>query len=202
MAICMWWSASTSWHYFAVTLDIFHFFPLNSFIYLGVIEILLEVSLFFLFTLVFILFLPLFSQGADVTDPGTETEESLGASDSTQRPADSQTPSRKIRETLSNAHMQIHLRVSTCAHELSRFPLTYLTVTEKDVICCCLFEGKGGSQNKVMSATRASCFTLTIKQITHVLFKSQIENIQTLGLVLLADVFFLHKQLQMENNGN
>uniref|UniRef100_A0A7N6F6B8 Nucleoprotein TPR n=1 Tax=Anabas testudineus TaxID=64144 RepID=A0A7N6F6B8_ANATE len=33
------------------------------------------------------------SQGADVTDPGTETEESLGASDSTQRPADSQTPS-------------------------------------------------------------------------------------------------------------
>lgn len=53
-----------------------------------------------------------------------------------------------------------------------------------------------------MSATRASCFTLTIKQITHVLFKSQIENIHTLGLVLLADVFFLHKQLQMENNGN
>uniref|UniRef100_A0A3Q3GMK6 Nucleoprotein TPR n=1 Tax=Labrus bergylta TaxID=56723 RepID=A0A3Q3GMK6_9LABR len=35
----------------------------------------------------------LLSQGADVTDPGTETEESLGASDSTQRPADSQTPS-------------------------------------------------------------------------------------------------------------
>ncbi|KAK2835272.1 hypothetical protein Q5P01_015756 [Channa striata] len=32
-------------------------------------------------------------EGADVTDPGTETEESLGASDSTQRPADSQTPS-------------------------------------------------------------------------------------------------------------
>uniref|UniRef100_A0A8D3BGW3 Nucleoprotein TPR n=1 Tax=Scophthalmus maximus TaxID=52904 RepID=A0A8D3BGW3_SCOMX len=30
---------------------------------------------------------------ADATDPGTETEESLGASDSTQRPADSQTPS-------------------------------------------------------------------------------------------------------------
>ncbi|XP_034736261.1 translocated promoter region b, nuclear basket protein isoform X1 [Etheostoma cragini] len=32
-------------------------------------------------------------EGADVTDPGTETEESLGASDSTQRPADSQTHS-------------------------------------------------------------------------------------------------------------
>ncbi|XP_029285243.1 translocated promoter region b, nuclear basket protein [Cottoperca gobio] len=32
------------------------------------------------------------TEGADVTDPGTETEESLGASDSTQRPADSQTP--------------------------------------------------------------------------------------------------------------
>lgn len=32
-------------------------------------------------------------EGADVTDAGTETEESLGASDSTQRPADSQTPS-------------------------------------------------------------------------------------------------------------
>uniref|UniRef100_A0A8C3AJ24 Nucleoprotein TPR n=1 Tax=Cyclopterus lumpus TaxID=8103 RepID=A0A8C3AJ24_CYCLU len=41
---------------------------------------------------------------ADVTDPGTETEESLGASDSTQRPADSQTPSCKIQETLSNSH--------------------------------------------------------------------------------------------------
>lgn len=37
--------------------------------------------------------LALVFQGADVTDPGTETEESLGASDSTQRPADSQTPS-------------------------------------------------------------------------------------------------------------
>ncbi|XP_056234466.1 translocated promoter region b, nuclear basket protein [Seriola aureovittata] len=33
------------------------------------------------------------TEGADATDPGTETEESLGASDSTQRPADSQTPS-------------------------------------------------------------------------------------------------------------
>ncbi|XP_015241685.1 PREDICTED: nucleoprotein TPR-like isoform X4 [Cyprinodon variegatus] len=33
------------------------------------------------------------TEGADVTDPGTETEESLGGSDSTQRPADSQTPS-------------------------------------------------------------------------------------------------------------
>ncbi|XP_029988135.1 translocated promoter region b, nuclear basket protein isoform X2 [Sphaeramia orbicularis] len=33
------------------------------------------------------------TEGADVTDPGTETEESLGATDSTQRPADSQTPS-------------------------------------------------------------------------------------------------------------
>uniref|UniRef100_A0A3P8SK27 Nucleoprotein TPR n=1 Tax=Amphiprion percula TaxID=161767 RepID=A0A3P8SK27_AMPPE len=33
------------------------------------------------------------TEGADVTDPGTETEESLGASDSTQRPADSQTSS-------------------------------------------------------------------------------------------------------------
>ncbi|XP_077439569.1 translocated promoter region b, nuclear basket protein isoform X2 [Vanacampus margaritifer] len=33
------------------------------------------------------------TEGADVTDPGTETEESLGASDSTQRPADSQTAS-------------------------------------------------------------------------------------------------------------
>ncbi|KAM4548847.1 translocated promoter region b, nuclear basket protein isoform 3-T3 [Odontesthes bonariensis] len=33
------------------------------------------------------------TEGADVTDPGTETEESLGASDTTQRPADSQTPS-------------------------------------------------------------------------------------------------------------
>uniref|UniRef100_A0A3B5B4R2 Nucleoprotein TPR n=1 Tax=Stegastes partitus TaxID=144197 RepID=A0A3B5B4R2_9TELE len=39
------------------------------------------------------------TEGADVTDPGTETEESLGASDSTQRPADSQTPSCKIQET-------------------------------------------------------------------------------------------------------
>ncbi|XP_045063646.1 nucleoprotein TPR-like isoform X2 [Coregonus clupeaformis] len=34
-----------------------------------------------------------YREGADVTDPGTETEESLGASDSTQRPADSQTHS-------------------------------------------------------------------------------------------------------------
>ncbi|CAB1324105.1 unnamed protein product [Coregonus sp. 'balchen'] len=33
------------------------------------------------------------TEGADGTDPGTETEESLGASDSTQRPADSQTHS-------------------------------------------------------------------------------------------------------------
>ncbi|KAJ3600175.1 hypothetical protein NHX12_034125 [Muraenolepis orangiensis] len=33
------------------------------------------------------------AEGADVTDPGTETEESLGASESTQRPADSQTHS-------------------------------------------------------------------------------------------------------------
>ncbi|KAL6108232.1 tpr [Pungitius sinensis] len=33
------------------------------------------------------------AKGADVTEPTTETEESLGASDSTQRPADSQTPS-------------------------------------------------------------------------------------------------------------
>uniref|UniRef100_A0A4W5PAD2 Uncharacterized protein n=1 Tax=Hucho hucho TaxID=62062 RepID=A0A4W5PAD2_9TELE len=33
------------------------------------------------------------SQGPDGTDPATETEESLGASDSTQRPADSQTHS-------------------------------------------------------------------------------------------------------------
>ncbi|XP_072245246.1 translocated promoter region b, nuclear basket protein isoform X3 [Leuresthes tenuis] len=33
------------------------------------------------------------TEGADVTDPGTETEESLGASDTAQRPADSQTPS-------------------------------------------------------------------------------------------------------------
>uniref|UniRef100_A0A8C5I125 Nucleoprotein TPR n=1 Tax=Gouania willdenowi TaxID=441366 RepID=A0A8C5I125_GOUWI len=33
------------------------------------------------------------TEGADVTDVGTETEESLGATDSTQRPADSQTPS-------------------------------------------------------------------------------------------------------------
>ncbi|XP_023149698.2 translocated promoter region b, nuclear basket protein isoform X2 [Amphiprion ocellaris] len=41
------------------------------------------------------------TEGADVTDPGTETEESLGASDSTQRPADSQTSSCKIQETLS-----------------------------------------------------------------------------------------------------
>uniref|UniRef100_A0A667W9N7 Nucleoprotein TPR n=1 Tax=Myripristis murdjan TaxID=586833 RepID=A0A667W9N7_9TELE len=43
------------------------------------------------------------TEGADVTDPGTETEESLGASDSTQRLADSQTPSCKIQETPSNA---------------------------------------------------------------------------------------------------
>ncbi|KAK0150428.1 Nucleoprotein TPR [Merluccius polli] len=41
------------------------------------------------------------TEGADVTDPGTETEESMGASDSTQRPADSQTPSCKSQETLS-----------------------------------------------------------------------------------------------------
>ncbi|KAK6308858.1 hypothetical protein J4Q44_G00203210 [Coregonus suidteri] len=34
-----------------------------------------------------------YREGADVTDPGTETEEGLGASDSTQRPADSQTHS-------------------------------------------------------------------------------------------------------------
>uniref|UniRef100_A0A8C4IU94 Nucleoprotein TPR n=1 Tax=Dicentrarchus labrax TaxID=13489 RepID=A0A8C4IU94_DICLA len=48
----------------------------------------------FLFFFIFINSLcSLYSQGADVTDPGTETEESLGASDSTQRPADSQTPS-------------------------------------------------------------------------------------------------------------
>ncbi|KAJ4943788.1 hypothetical protein JOQ06_006283 [Pogonophryne albipinna] len=33
------------------------------------------------------------TEGADVTDPGTETEECLGVSDSTQRPADSQTAS-------------------------------------------------------------------------------------------------------------
>lgn len=56
-------------------------------------------------------------KGADVTDPGTETEESLGASDSTQRPADSQTPSRKIQEKPVKpiAHMQnpphtLHIR--------------------------------------------------------------------------------------------
>lgn len=61
---------------------------------------------FFFFHFVFIsvfvfsltLLCPFVLQGADVTDPGTETEESLGASDSTQRPADSQTPSRKIQE--------------------------------------------------------------------------------------------------------
>lgn len=47
-------------------------------------------------------YIPLVSQGADVTDPGTETEESLGATDSTQRPADSQTPSCKIQEFMSN----------------------------------------------------------------------------------------------------
>ncbi|XP_036824385.1 nucleoprotein TPR isoform X2 [Oncorhynchus mykiss] len=34
-----------------------------------------------------------YTEGADATDPGTETEESLGASDSTQRPDDSQTHS-------------------------------------------------------------------------------------------------------------
>ncbi|XP_071262532.1 nucleoprotein TPR-like isoform X1 [Salvelinus alpinus] len=34
-----------------------------------------------------------YTEGADATDPGTETEESLGASDSTQRPYDSQTHS-------------------------------------------------------------------------------------------------------------
>uniref|UniRef100_A0A3Q2D6B6 Nucleoprotein TPR n=1 Tax=Cyprinodon variegatus TaxID=28743 RepID=A0A3Q2D6B6_CYPVA len=36
------------------------------------------------------------TEGADVTDPGTETEESLGGSDSTQRPADSQTEGSQI----------------------------------------------------------------------------------------------------------
>ncbi|TNN24079.1 Nucleoprotein TPR [Liparis tanakae] len=44
----------------------------------------------------------MYQEGADVTDPGTETEESLGASDSTQRPADSQTGC-KIRERSSNS---------------------------------------------------------------------------------------------------
>lgn len=53
----------------------------------------------FIFCIFFALTLcPFVLQGADVTDPGTETEESLGATDSTQRPADSQTPSRKIQE--------------------------------------------------------------------------------------------------------
>uniref|UniRef100_A0A665W6N8 Nucleoprotein TPR n=1 Tax=Echeneis naucrates TaxID=173247 RepID=A0A665W6N8_ECHNA len=73
------------------------------------------------------------TEGADATDPGTETEESLGASDSTQRPADSQT-SCKIQETLSNTHKHIHLKLSTLAHILSRHLIRYLpfhAMTEK-----------------------------------------------------------------------
>lgn len=90
---------------------------------------------------------PFVLQGADVTDPGTETEESLGASDSTQRPADSQTPCRKIQESPSNQlrARRAHLTLSTCAHESSRHPATYQTlppVTEECVMCCCLFDGK------------------------------------------------------------
>lgn len=66
--------------------------------------------------------IPLVSQGADVTDPGTETEESLGATDSTQRPADSQTPSCKIQEFLSNTpYMR---RSNSYTHKPSRHFLT------------------------------------------------------------------------------
>lgn len=84
------------------------------------------------------------TQGADVTDPGTETEESLGASDSTQRPADSQTSSCKIQEILSNPC--IHLKLSTCAHKLSSHSISYLTLTtQEDVMCCCLSERKTGT---------------------------------------------------------
>uniref|UniRef100_A0A6Q2X7L1 Nucleoprotein TPR n=1 Tax=Esox lucius TaxID=8010 RepID=A0A6Q2X7L1_ESOLU len=46
------------------------------------------------------------TEGADVTDPGTETEESLGASDSTQRPADSQTHSCKTMESVPQCSME------------------------------------------------------------------------------------------------
>lgn len=117
ISIC--WHTSIFWQYYL--------FPL-----------VLPYSVFFHFPVTFFIcpcgsFIPAFSffiisacssvsQGADVTDPGTETEESLGASDSTQRPADSQTPSRKIQETLSK-HTQIHLRLSTFAHKLSRLQL-------------------------------------------------------------------------------
>lgn len=67
------------------------------------------------------------SQGADVTDPGTETEESLGASDSTQRPADSQTSSCKIQEALSR---RTYVDPPQCfhIHSPSHSPLTYLTL--------------------------------------------------------------------------
>uniref|UniRef100_A0A673YN10 Nucleoprotein TPR n=1 Tax=Salmo trutta TaxID=8032 RepID=A0A673YN10_SALTR len=50
------------------------------------------------------------TEGPDGTDPGTETEESLGASDSTQRPADSQTRSCKTMETMS--HTCLHSQTS------------------------------------------------------------------------------------------
>uniref|UniRef100_A0A8C8G657 Nucleoprotein TPR n=1 Tax=Oncorhynchus tshawytscha TaxID=74940 RepID=A0A8C8G657_ONCTS len=46
------------------------------------------------------------TEGPDGTDPGTETEESLGASDSTQRPADSQTHSCKTMETVTHLFPQ------------------------------------------------------------------------------------------------
>ncbi|KAJ0065485.1 hypothetical protein NL108_012443 [Boleophthalmus pectinirostris] len=56
-------------------------------------------------------------ESADVTDPGTETEESVGASDSTQRPADSQTPSCKIQETPCDPHLTCDLHLTHAHYE-------------------------------------------------------------------------------------
>lgn len=72
-------------------------------------------------------------------------------------------------------------------------------MTEKDVICCCLFEGKSGSQNKVMSTTRAhkSCFTLKINQIIQVILIGEKYNTGSINeparfsnVILLINVFF------------
>lgn len=52
----------------------------------------------------------------------------------------------RSRKLLSNVYITyIHLKVSTCAHKLSRHPISYLTfevMTEIYVICCCLSERK------------------------------------------------------------
>lgn len=129
-----------------------------------------------------------FSQGADVTDPGTETEESLGASDSTQRPADSQTPSCKIQETLS-------LTQCTCIYPPQtlhmKLDIWLFMMTAEEVICCCLSEGKScrsGSQNKGQKRHKG-CFTFKMNKIIEVILRPYITLEQHLEL-LVCPVFF------------